>query len=52
MIDRAILPDEVYEGELGRMTIEGKELRGGMGDVEGGSGTRSWGKEEEELRVF
>ena len=50
MIDRAILPDEVYEGELGSVTIEGKELRGE--DVEGSAGGRRPWSKEGELRVL
>lgn len=52
MIDRAILPDEVYDGELASVTIEGKALDGGREDVEKSSGRRPWGKEESELRVL
>ncbi|SLM37387.1 ncs1 allantoate transporter [Lasallia pustulata] len=52
MIDRAVLPDEVYEGEVGSVTIEGKAVDGEPGDVEGRGGRRPWGKEEGELRVL
>jgi len=49
MIERAILPDEVYEGiGHGRVTIEGKAFED---DVEKSSGQASWKKEEDELRV-
>ena len=50
MIPRAILPDEVYDGEVGEsVTIEGKAFGD---DVErGGSGDNNWKKEEGELRV-
>lgn len=53
MIDRAILPDEVYDGEEGAVPIEGKAV--GEEDVEregGGAGEKGWAKEEGELRVF
>lgn len=51
MIPRAILPDEVYDGEVGEsVTIEGKSLGD---DVErGGSGENEWKKEDGELRVL
>ena len=49
MIPRAILPDEVYEGEdTTTVTIEGKAFD----DVErDGSDRNDWKKEEGELRV-
>lgn len=52
MIDRAILPDEVYDGELESVTIEGKAVDGEREDVERRGGRRPWGKEEAELRVL
>lgn len=52
MIDRAILPDEVYDRELGNVTIEGKAVDGEREDVEKSSGRRPWRKEESELRVL
>lgn len=49
MIERAILPDEVYEGvDHGSVMIEGKAVED---DVEKSSGQASWKKEEDELRV-
>lgn len=49
MIPRAILPDEVYEGEAGAV-IEGKTVVDE--EVGKGSGEESWKKEEGELRVI
>ena len=50
MIPRAILPDEVYDGEVGEsVTIEGKAFGD---DVERGSGENDWKKEDGELRVL
>lgn len=51
MISRAVLPDEVYEGEEGAsMTIEGKAVDD---DVEReATGERDWKKGDEELRVI
>ncbi len=51
MISRAVLPDEVYEGEEGAsMTIEGKAVDE---DVEReATGDRDWKKGDEELRVI
>lgn len=47
-IPRAILPDEVYEGEEGAaVTIEGKMFDGD--DVE--KRPKTWKEEEDELRV-
>lgn len=50
MIPRAILPDEVYDGEGGAsVTIEGKAIED---DVERDAiGEEKWKKEEDELRV-
>ena len=50
MIPRAILPDEVYEGEEGAtVTIEGKAVDD---DVEReAAGEKEWRKEDGELRV-
>jgi len=49
MIPRAVLPDEVYEGEAGAV-IEGKTVVDE--EVGKGSGEESWKKEEGELRVM
>ena len=51
MIPRAILPDEVYEGEEGStVTIEGKAVDD---DIEReATGKGEWKKEEGELRVM
>lgn len=51
MILRAILPDEVYEGEeAAAVTIEGKEVS--EDDVErSAGGKKTWKEEEDELRV-
>ena len=51
MIPRAILPDEVYDGEAtGTSVIEGKMV--GDHDVESsGDGKKLWKEEENELRV-
>ena len=51
MISRAVLPDEVYEGEEGAsVTIEGKAVDD---DIEReATGEGDWKKEDEELRVI
>jgi len=49
MIPRAILPDEVYEGELGAV-IEGKVV--GDEEIGKGSGEEGWKKEEGELKIM
>ena len=50
-IPRAILPDEVYDGEVvGGSVIEGKMV--GDHDVDkGDDGKKSWKEEESELRM-
>ena len=49
MIPRAILPDEVYEGEEGAV-IEGKVI--GDEEIGKGSGDEEWKKEEGELKIL
>lgn len=58
MIERAILPDEVYEGAAG-MTIEGKAVVDAVEVVDGGErgvttpvGGKDWKKLEDELRFM
>ena len=50
MISRPVLPDEVYDSEMGVVTaLEGKTI--GDHDAEKGVHGKRWKEEEDELRV-